>query len=139
MKPIYKRGSILVFIILFLLCCLYLYLIGEGYLLNTVHSMMNESSVGGFHVKQAGSTPIDCAEFHKKFPQFINVKNVVTDPTPLNDGSGLYERFVKADKSIIDTSKLSWKDQMALSLTSNESKCARSLGSFLNAVQGASK
>ena len=114
-------------------------MIGEGQVLVAVHSMMNESSVGGFHVKQAGSTPIDCTEFHKKFPQFINVRNVVTDPVPLNDGSGLYERFVKADKSILDTSKMSWKDQMALSLASNESRCARSLGSFLNAVSNTPK
>lgn len=133
----YKIILVSLFLPLFLL---YLHLVGEGMVLTVVHSMMNESNnIGGFIIKEGTSATIDCEELHKRFSQFIEAKNVVTDPIPLNDGSGLFERFVKIDKSIIDTSQLSWKDRMALSMSSTEPKCARSLGTFLETATKVSK
>ena len=90
-------------------------------------------------VKEGSSTTMYCAEFHKRFPQYISTKNVMTDPIPLNDNSGLYERFVKVDKSVIDSHSLSWKDRMAISMTSSEPRCAPSLGTFIKSVMSVTK
>ena len=133
-----KKRLLLITLILILFCS-YLHLSGEGYLLTIVHSMMNDTNTGGFVIKEGSSVAIDCAEFHKKFPQYISTNNVMTEPISLNNDSGLYERFIKADKSIIDNSYLSWKDRMAISMSSSEPKCARSLGSFIKSVVSVTK
>ena len=137
---IINKKSLFIFIIIMLFSSLiYLYLLGEGFLLSIVHSMMDDTNIGGFIIKEGSSTVIDCNDFHKKFPEYINTKNIMTDPIALKDGSGLYERFVKVDKSVIDSSSLSWKDKIALSLTSSEPKCAKSLGTFIKSVVNIAK
>ena len=135
-----KKKSIIISLILSsIIFFIYLHLLGEGFLLTIVHSMMDDTNTGGFIIKEGSTTVINCAEFHKEFPQYISTNNVMTDPIPLNDNSGLYERFVKVDKSVIDSSSLSWKDRMAISMTSSEPKCARSLGTFINSVINVTK
>tara|TARA_R110001592_G_scaffold150202_5_gene376025 strand:- start:9371 stop:9796 length:426 start_codon:yes stop_codon:yes gene_type:complete len=120
----------------------YLHIIGEGYILTVAHSMLEVGTVdnGTFVINKGGSKAISCADFHKKFPELLEYGNVVTPPKALGDGSGLFERFAKIDKSIIDTSNLGWREKMGVSLGSPEPKCIRSLGSFIDAVQsGTSK
>ena len=122
------------------LSLLYLHLAGEGYLLVIAHSMMKQAtSTGFFEMSEGGSRSIDCAELYKKFPELIDKRNVITNPIPLDDGSGLYERFFKIDKSAIDTSNLTWSDQMKLSMAGSESKCGRGVGRFIDAVMNAPK
>jgi len=115
----------------------FFHLLGEGYLLRMVHSMLEVATNDGgtFIINEEGTKAIDCKDFHKKFPELIKHSNVVTHPKPLNDGSGLFERFIKADKSILDVSDLSWKERLSVSMAPSESKCARSLGSFIEAIK----
>jgi len=116
-------------------CAAFLHLCGEGLLLNTVYCMTNESGgVPHFQVKQGSTTVIDCKELYARFPELAGSKSFITNPIPLNDGSGLYEKFVKADKSILDTSQMSYKDYYSLKAASSQPKCMRSLGSFINSV-----
>jgi len=125
------------FTCLFIILCgfFFLFLLGEGYILVMVHSMMNSTGPEGtFVIEHASSKVMDCAEFHKKFPELATHRNVMTAPIPLNDGSGLFERYVKADKSILDLSDLSWKNKLSIKIASEESHCARSLGTFIEAV-----
>ena len=134
-----KKLILISFTLSFIIFLSYLHLLGEGFLLTIVHSMMDDTNTGGFIIKEGSSTAIDCAEFHKRFPQYISTNNVMVDPIPLNDNSGLYERFIKADKSIIDSSSLSWKDRMAISMSSSEPKCARTLGTFIKSIISVTK
>jgi len=133
------KVTLICLISLSIIFLIYLHLLGEGFLLTIVHSMMDDTNTGGFIIKNGTSISIDCAEFNKKFPQFISTNNVMTDPMPLNDNSGLYERFAKVDKNVIDASSLSWKDRMAISMTSSEPKCARTLGTFVKSVISVTK
>ncbi len=130
-----KNKNLILIVILSFIIYFYLSLIGEGYILTMVHSMMNSTGTeGAFYIEKGGSAVIDCVELHKKFSELVGVDNAITKPTPLNDGSGLFERYVKADKSIIDTSALSWKDKLGVNIASSEVRCARSLGTFIDAV-----
>ena len=101
--------------------------------------MKHANNVSFFQIKEGSSASMDCAELYKRFPELLHANNVITNPIPLEDGSGLYERFFKIDKSVIDTSNLSWKDRMAVSMASSEAKCGHSIGTFVDAIVNASK
>ena len=134
-KNKHRRRAIYSVALLIFLSLFYLHLVGEGYLIMVAHSMMkNVSNTGFFQIKEGSGTSMDCAELYKRFPELLHGKNVITNPIPLEDGSGLYERFFKIDKSVIDTSNMSWKDRMAVSMASSEAKCSRSLGTFIDAI-----
>jgi hypothetical protein len=132
---LFLNKNLILIVILSFILYFYLSLIGEGYILTMVHSMMNSTGPeGAFYIEKGGSAVIDCAELHKKFPELVGVDNAITKPTPLNDGSGLFKRYLKADKSIIDASALSWKDKLGVNIASTEARCGRSLSIFINAV-----
>ena len=113
-----------------------LHLMGEGNLLVFLHCVLEGD---GFRAKDMGTTSISCIEFHKLFPQYIGVNNVITESIPLDDGSGMYQKFAKIDKNILDPTNMTFRDRLAHSMASSEPKCARSLGSFIKSVLNSTK
>jgi hypothetical protein len=88
----------------------------------------NDSETGLFVPDIGGTQEVPCSFMHQAYPATKNLSNAITQPSEVSPG--VFERYVKVSKEIVNYDFLTYKQRLGYLSSSPEPRCIRSIGSF---------